>query len=298
MEFSQPGKSGLRISRIGIGCMSLPVEEKQFGKIIRQAVDLGINYFDTADIYNDGINEILLGKALHDHRKDVIIASKVGNVRRKGGGLDWNASKKHILSSIDKTLSRLGTDYLDIYQLHGGMITDPIDETIEAFEELRLRGKIRQYGLSSIRPNVIWKYIERSSIVTNMMQYSLLDRRPEEECLQWLQNANVGVLARGSIAQGLLVSKPAKPYLDHNARTVQDAAQAVRDLAKRDRKALHVALQFVLSHPAVTSAIVGIRTLDQLSEVGEVFSVPGLDNSELSFLRNAVPALSYKEHRR
>src|SRR6202034_3432729 len=96
------------------------------------------------------------------------------------------------------------TDYIDLYQLHGGTIDDPIDETIEAFELLQQQGKIRYYGISSIRPNVISEYVQRSNIISVMMQYSLLDRRPEESCLQLLQQNNIGVLARGSVAGGLL----------------------------------------------------------------------------------------------
>src|SRR5699024_6403991 len=92
----------------------------------------------------------------------------------------WDPSKKHIKTAVKQSLQRLHTDYIDLYQLHGGTIDDPIDETIEAFEELKTEGLIREYGISSIRPNVIKQYIEKSSIRSVMMQYNLLDRRPEE----------------------------------------------------------------------------------------------------------------------
>ena len=182
------GKSTLSVSGIAFGCMSLGKNDKENAALINNAIDAGINYFDTADIYQDGFNEETLGKAVKGKRDRILIASKVGNQRRTdgSGALDWNPTKAHILSSVEGTLERLQTDYLDLYQLHGGTIDDPIDETIDAFEMLQRQGKIRYYGISSIRPNVIREYIQRSNIVSVMMQYSLLDRRPEETCLPLL----------------------------------------------------------------------------------------------------------------
>ena len=141
-----------------------------------------------ADLYDKGENEKLIGAALKEKRKDVIIATKVGNQwRADGSGWDWNPRKEYILSCVEGSLQRLNIDYIDLYQLHGGTIQDPIDETIEAFELLVQQGKIRYYGISSIRPNVIREYVKRSNIVSVMMQYSLLDRRSEETCLPLLQ---------------------------------------------------------------------------------------------------------------
>jgi aryl-alcohol dehydrogenase-like predicted oxidoreductase len=164
-------------------------------------VDLGINYFDTADIYDQGENEITVGRALRDSRSKLFIATKVGNQPRPDGtGWDWNPHKEHILGAAEASLKRLQTDYIDLYQLHGGTLDDPIDETIEAFELLKEQGKIRAYGISSIRPNVIREYVARSNMVSVMMQYSLLDRRPEESCLELLREIGIGVLVRGAVA--------------------------------------------------------------------------------------------------
>ncbi|MFI5195282.1 MAG: aldo/keto reductase, partial [Chitinophagales bacterium] len=216
MEYRLLGKSALNISRIGFGCMSLDPADPVSELILQEALDLGINYFDTADLYQKGLNEEMVGRAFRGMRDKVIIASKAGNQwRPDGSGWDWNPSKKYILQMAENSLRRLQTDYIDLYQLHGGTISDPIDETIEAFELLRAQGKIRYYGISSIRPNVIREYIDRSGIVSVMMQYSLLDRRPEESMLDLLHKKQIGVLARGSVASGLLVSKPAAPYLNY-----------------------------------------------------------------------------------
>jgi aryl-alcohol dehydrogenase-like predicted oxidoreductase len=296
MIYRQLGSSSLQISRIGFGCMSLPPDEKVSIPVLQEAIDLGINYLDTADVYNDGENETIIGKALRGRRDKVIIGSKAGNQRRADGGLDWNPTKKHILSCIEGSLKRLQTDYLDLYQLHGGTINDNIDETIEAFELLKQQGKVRFYGISSIRPNVIKEYVKRSSIVSVMTQYSLLDRRPEEETLDLLHKNNIGVLVRGSVAQGLLINKPPKQYLEHSSDTVEKAARMV-GMVSSERTPTQTAISYILQHKAVTSAIVGMRTSAQLRDAVGSINARELNADELSSLRAAAPALQYKEHR-
>ncbi|GAO42477.1 aldo/keto reductase [Flavihumibacter petaseus] len=266
MEYRQLGNSSLHISRIGFGAMSLDANPDNVAYLIHQAIAGGINFFDTADIYQHGINETNLGKALAEKRKEVVIASKVGNVwKPDGSGLDWHPEKSHILRSIDDSLRRLKTDYIDLYQLHGGTIQDDIDETIGTFEDLVKSGKIRYYGISSIRPNVIREFIRRSNIISVMMQYSMLDLRPEEHCLRDLHQAGIGVLARGTVAGGLLGGKPPRPYLDHNVETVATVVDAMHRAT--DKISLgSMAIRFVLENSAITSAIVGVRTTTQLRE--------------------------------
>ena len=297
MKYSVVGSSTLSVSRIGFGCMSLPPDEKAAIPVLHKAIDLGINYLDTADIYNDGINEQIIGRAIKGKRDKLIIASKAGNVRRPDGGLDWNPTKKHILECIEKSLKRLNTDFIDLYQLHGGTINDNIDETIEAFGLLKEQGKIRYYGISSIRPNVIREYLRRSSIVSVMTQYSLLDRRPEEETLETLRKNNIGVLVRGSVAQGLLVNKPAKPYLDYSRDEVAKINAAVHKISGERRSATQTAIKYVLQHEAVTSAVVGMRTIEQVLDAVNTLDVADLNQSELQDLRNILRPAIYKEHR-
>ena len=277
--------------------MSLPPEENTSIAIIHKAIDLGINYLDTADIYNDGINETIIGKAIKGRRDKVVVASKAGNVRRPDGGLDWNPSKKHILNSIEGSLKRLQTDVIDLYQLHGGTIQDNIDETIEAFELLKQQGKIKYYGISSIRPNVIREYANRSSIVSVMTQYSLLDRRPEEQTLNFLRQHNIGVVVRGSVAQGLLINKPAKSYLEHSSEEVAKAAQTINKISNTNRTATQTAIKYVLAHEAVTSAVVGMRTLDQLIDAAGTIAAPDLTTDELSLLQKSSSPNRYSDHR-
>lgn len=298
MNYHILGKSTLEVSSIAVGCMSLGNDDDINAAIIHRAIDAGINYFDTADVYQNGYNETSLGKAIAGKRKDVLIATKAGNVVRPDGkGFDWNPSKEHILAACEASLQRLGTDFIDLYQLHGGTIEDNIDETIEAFELLQQQGKIRYYGISSIRPNVIREYVERSKIASVMMQYSLLDRRPEEECLPLLKNQEVSVLARGSVAKGLLIDKAAAPYLNYTTEQVAAAARAVQSVTTPLRGATQVALRFVLQQPGVTAAVVGIRTMEQLEEAIRTIESPILSAEELELLQQALPVNTYDQHR-
>jgi aryl-alcohol dehydrogenase-like predicted oxidoreductase len=297
MLYRQLGKSSLKISQIGFGCMSLGENEEYNTVLLHKAIAQGINFFDTADLYQKGMNEEMIGRALKGKRSEVLIASKAGNQwRSDGSGWDWNPRKKYILSCAEKSLRRLQTDHIDLYQLHGGTLDDPIDETIEAFEELLLQGKIRYYGISSIRPNVIREYIKRSKIVSVMMQYSLLDRRPEEECLGLLRQNNIGVLARGTLAKGLLAGKPSADYLNYNKDNVIKSAAAVK-IASTKRSLSQTAIRFVLNHPAVVSAITGIRTEEQLADTTATVDCPPLTAYELSILSAAIPVNFYDSHR-
>jgi aryl-alcohol dehydrogenase-like predicted oxidoreductase len=298
MNYKQLGKSGLTISTIGFGCMSLKDNQPENERVIHQALDYGINFFDTADLYDKGMNELSLGKAIKRKRSEVVIATKVGNQwREDGSSWDWNLHKAYIINAVEGSLSRLQTDYIDLYQLHGGTIDDPIDETIEAFETLQQQGKIRYYGISSIRPNVIDTFINRSNICSVMMQYSLLDRRPEESCLQSLQENQIGVLSRGSVAGGLLVKKPPKTYLNYSPQQVQAAAGTVERNSGNRRTAAQTAIHFVLDHPAITSAVVGIRTIEQLKEAVEALSKPWLTQKEKEDLGKAIDINYYADHR-
>ncbi|SKD07026.1 Predicted oxidoreductase [Chitinophaga ginsengisegetis] len=298
MQYHLLGKSDLSVSEIGFGCMSLGNDDAASASLIHHACDQGINFFDTADLYEHGQNETTVGKALKDRRSSVIIATKVGNQwKEDGSGWDWNPRKAYIIAAVEASLQRLQTDYIDLYQLHGGTIDDPIDETIAAFETLQQQGKIRYYGISSIRPNVIREYVQRSNIVSVMMQYSLLDRRPEETAFPLLQENNIGVLARGSVAKGLLVNKPAAPYLNYTAEDVAVAAAAVKSVSSASRDAAQTALRFVLQQPAVTSAVVGIRTPAQLEDALRAVQAIALLPDEIEKLQQAVAINRYDQHR-
>lgn len=298
MLYHTLGKSGLRVSEVAFGGMSLQGDAQNNINLLHKALAGGINFFDTADLYDKGGNESLFGQAFHDRRDQVVIATKVGNqLRADGSGWDWNPRKDYILKSVEDSLRRLQTDYIDLYQLHGGTLDDPTDETISAFEQLQQQGKIRHYGISSIRPNVIRAWIERSDMVSVMMQYSLLDRRPEESALPLLEANNIGVLARGSVAKGLLAGKPAAEYSDFTADLVQAQSDAVKALSGRGRTMGQTAMRYVLQHPAITSLVVGIRTDAQLEEALGLSDTPELTPGEMQALAGVMPARFYETHR-
>lgn len=291
-------KTGLTVSEISFGCMSLKASNNDNDVLIGHAVHHGINLFDTADLYEKGDNEKLLGAALKGRRNEVLISTKVGNRwKTDGSGWEWCPRKGHILTAVDDSLRRLQTDYIDLYLLHGGTIEDPIDETIEAFERLVELGKIRSYGLSSIRPNVIREYVSRSNIAAVMTQYSLLDRRPEEETLQLLQDNSIGVLARGTVASGLLAGKQAAPYIGIDEKTIHTIQkQLVKSLA-HGRTMQQTAVRYAADNAAVTSAVIGIRTAQQLEDALTAANSLPLSKEELALLKNLWNGTTYAEHR-
>ncbi|HEY4205414.1 MAG TPA: aldo/keto reductase [Puia sp.] len=297
MQYSFLGSSPLRISAIGFGCMSLGKDEADNTRLIHRALELGINFFDTADLYEKGLNEQTVGKILRSKREQVVLATKVGNRwRDDGSGWDWDPRKEYIIRAVEKSLMRLQTDRIDLYQLHGGTMEDPIDETIGAFELLQQQGKIRYYGISSIRPRVIREYLEKSGIVSVMLQYSLLDRRAEESVLPLLREKGIGVLARGPVAKGLLAGKPAEPYLNYGAGEVSRMAGAVFSLSGTNRNSARTALQFVLENPAITSAVTGIRTIGQLEDAAGALAADRLTAEEMETLRDILPVNYYEQH--
>lgn len=298
MQYRQLGKSDLNVSQITFGCMSLGDDQSYNTKLIHNAIDNGVNLFDTADLYQKGESERVLGRAIKRKRKDIYIATKVGNVwREDGSGWDWNPTKKYIIKAVEASLERLQTDYIDLYQLHGGTLKDPIDDIISAFEKLKKAGKIRHYGISSIRPNVMREYVAKGNITSIMMPYSLLDRRPEEGCFESLLDKNVGIIARGSLAKGLLAGKSSEVYQDYTEEEVQKVIDTIKNLSNFYRTPAQTALKFVIQEPAVTTIASGIRTEEQLKENLAFVDSPDLTSSEMAVLKGLLPPSFYSLYR-
>lgn len=305
MNKRQLGNSDLFVSEISLGCMSLGTEKEEAKSIIDRALEAGINYLDTADLYDFGKNEEIVGEAIKGRRDELIIGTKVGNNFTPGQeGWEWDPSKKHIKSAVKDSLKRLGTDYIDLYQLHGGTINDPIDESIEAFEELKKEGLIREYGISSIRPNVIREYVKRSNIVSVMSQYSALDRRPEEEVLDLLHDHNISVLARGPLGKGILSShgekvankKADNGYLTYSNEEIKEIAEKWKEVDNEGTPTA-LALQYVLRHPAVSTAVFGASSLDQLEDTLSFIEAPEISDSLYNNIKSLTQAIKYEKHR-
>ncbi|OMP65914.1 aldo/keto reductase [Domibacillus epiphyticus] len=306
MNTRELGNSGIFVSELGLGCMSIGTEERHAESILHTALDEGITYFDTADLYDFGVNEQLVGKTLKQVREKVVIASKAGN--RWTDSKDswtWDASKAYIKEAAKQSLKRLDTEYIDLYQLHGGTLDDPIDETIEAFEELKSEGFIRAYGISSIRPTVINQYVKRSSISSVMMQYSILDRRPEFQALPILAENGVSVVARGPVSFGLLstnwrekLQKAAKKGLKwYSEKELSTVLTTIENSLAPDRTLNGLAFRYVLHHPAAAAVVAGASSVDQLRENARAVREAALTEEEYKWIQDTAIKADYDAHR-
>ncbi|AXI08138.1 oxidoreductase [Oceanobacillus zhaokaii] len=306
MKKNRLGKSDIMISELTLGCMSLGTDLNKAKAIIDFATDYGINHLDTADLYDFGRNEEIIGEAIKGKRSQLILSTKVGNrFNCDGKTWFWDPSKRYIEQAVKESLKRLQTDYIDFYMLHGGTIDDPIDETIEAFEGLKKAGLIRAYGISSIRPNVIREYIERSSIDGVMTQYSLLDRRPEETILDLLHTNGISVLARGPLAKGMLSNhgeklierKGSEGYLDYSYTELLDLQQAISQLMGGKSSQNTLALKYVLKHQAIATAVYGASSIEQVRENIENHDSQKLTDEVYNQLKQISKANVYTNHR-
>jgi aryl-alcohol dehydrogenase-like predicted oxidoreductase len=302
MEYVRFGSTGLKVSRICLGCMSYgkstekwpwALDEEHSRPFIQHALELGINFFDTADVYSGGASEEVVGKALRDiaKREDVVIASKVYfemGPEPNNRGL----SRKHILSSIDASLKRLGTDYVDLYQIHRWDYETPIEETLETLNDVVRAGKARYIGASSMFAWQFAKALYTSDLhgwvrfVSMQDLYNLAYREEEREMLPFCLDQKVAVIPWSPLAKGRLARKPVKGG-NETLRAQTDAIgkrlfsgedetipMRVAEIAEaRGIPMAQVALAWVLSKPAITAPIVGATKLQQLDDAAASVSV-------------------------
>jgi aryl-alcohol dehydrogenase-like predicted oxidoreductase len=296
MEYVRFGSTGLEVSRLCLGCMSYgepgrgahpwSLPEEQARPFIRQALELGVNFFDTANVYSDGTSEEIVGRALKDFaaREDVVIATKVHGRMGPGpnrGGL----SRKHIMSEIDASLRRLGTDYVDLYQIHRLDPATPIEETLEALHDLVRAGKVRYLGASSM---YAWQFAQAlwaaerhgwTRFVAMQNHYNLLYREEEREMLPLCADQGIAVIPWSPLARGRLTrdwgERTERAETDEFGRTLyartEQADRAVVDAVARVAQArgvprAQVALAWVAGNPAVTAPIVGATKPHHLTD--------------------------------
>ena len=296
MEYTRLGNSGLEISAVTLGCMSYgdpgrgnhawSLPEEQSRPFIRRALELGITTFDTANVYSNGSSEEIVGRALGEYatREEVVIATKVhGKMRQgpNGGGL----SRVHIMEQIDASLCRLGTDYIDLYQIHRWDPLVPIEETMEALHDVVRSGKARYLGASSM---FAWQFATAqhaadlngwTRFVSMQDHYNLINREEEREMHPFCLDQGVGVLpwsplARGKLTRDWDASSPRSEtdefgktlYVqsEHSDRRVADAVASVAEARGVPRA--QVALAWVVQQPAVSSPIVGATKLEHLDD--------------------------------
>ncbi len=315
MEFIRFGSTGMKVSRICAGCMSFgasterwpwALNEEQSRPFIQRALELGINFFDTADVYSNGMSETVVGRALRDFssRDEVVIATKVYfevGSRPNDRGL----SRKHILRSIDASLKRLGTDYVDLYQIHRWDYETPIEETLDALNDVVRAGKARYIGASSMYAWQFAKALFTSDLhgwarfVSMQPYYNLAYREEEREMLKLCEDQKIAVNPWSPLARGRLTRKPSKGQ-EETLRAQTDAfgkrlysdedlkiAQRVSDVADaRGLPMAQVALAWMLSKPVITAPIVGATKLHHLDDAVAALAVQ-LTVDEIKHLEEA-----------
>ena len=237
----------------------------------------------------------------YQNRDDIVIGTKVGNHLKDDGSTFWDPSKKYIKSAVKDSLKNLGLDELDLYQLHGGTIDDPLDETISAFDELKQEGIVRAYGISSIRPNVIRYYLEHSQIETLMSQFNLIDNRPED-LVDEVNANNVKILARGPVFKGLLTANSSKA-LDNKFNegifdyTYQELGETIASVKEVENNLTALTFKYLKSQAALGSIIVGASSPAQLEEnIKNYEAAQAIGNEQLKAARERVKNLQYTQH--
>ena len=310
MEYITLGHTGLKVSRITLGCMSYGVpargrqpwslDRDEAQPLFRQALDAGVNFFDTANVYSDGTSEEITGPTLLSMvpRDEVVIATKV-NGRMHPGANGEGLSRKSIMSEIDNSLRRLGTDYVDLYQIHRWDYATPIEETLEALHDVVRAGKARYIGASSMHA---WQFAQAlyvadlhgwTRFVSMQNYYNLLYREEEREMLPLCADQGVGVipwspLARGRLTRAWATSTQRSESDDFGRTLYSDADKSVVDAVihvaqNRGVAPAQVALAWVLSQSVVTSPIVGATKAHHLDDAVAALSLH-LDDDEIAAL--------------
>ncbi len=307
MKFRRLGKTGLKVSEVGMGCWAIggnehgnsygPTNDADSIKAIEKALDLGCNFFDTADVYGWGHSEELLGKALKHQRDTAIIATKVGGDFTKGI-VRKNFDPKYIRYALDKSLERLQTNYIDIYQLHNPDLQTIRDGTaFKVLEDLKIEGKIRFYGISIHDPIEGMEAMKFSGVSTIQVVYNMLEQNAAKGLFKFTRANGVGIIAREPLANGFLTGKynmntsfpkgdirssfPAeyKQFLISNVEKIK------KILAHRREPLPQLALKFVLWEDAVSTAIPGIKNDKQALENLTVSRVADLEREDLVQLK-------------
>lgn len=313
MKYVKLGNTGMDVSRLCLGCMSFGVPERGIAPwsldedasrpIIKKAIEAGINFFDTANVYSDGTSEEIVGRALKDFAKrdEVVLATKVF-FRMHEGPNGAGLSRKAIMSEIDKSLMRLKTDYVDLYQIHRWDYQTPIEETMEALDVVIKAGKARYIGASSM---YAWQFLKAlhvaekngwSRFVSMQNLYNLLYREEEREMLPLCKAENIGVIPWSPLAKGRLT----RDWAERTHRSENDeignrffgkATESDQEIVKRVKELSEkigiprssVAISWLLSKDSVTSPIIGVTKVTQLDDMISALSV-SLPKEDIAYL--------------
>jgi aryl-alcohol dehydrogenase-like predicted oxidoreductase len=297
MKMRYLGNSGIKVTEICFGAMTFggkgywkvigALEQKDVNELVKLALDGGVNFFDTADVYSEGLSEEMLGKALGNHRKEIILATKVRGRTGKGPN-DVGLSRHHIIENCNASLKRLGTDYIDLYQLHSFDPYTPQEETLRALDDLVRAGKVRYIGASN---HMGWQLMKALAIsdkqnlekfITLQAYYSLVARDLEYELVPLCLDQKLGILPWSPLGGGFLTGKYRRgkerpknarrtdresQFLQFDEEKGFDIVDELERIAKnRNATIAQAALNYLLRKPGVSSVIIGARTKEQLAD--------------------------------
>ena len=289
MEYKSLGASGLQVSAVGLGCnnFGMRIDKEKSAEVVGRALELGINFFDTADIYGGTLSEQFLGEALGERRQHVVVATKFGSPTGEGPG-NRGGSRRHIMQAVEASLRRLKTDYIDLYQYHFRDPKTPIEESLRAMDDLVRSGKVRYIGASNMSA---WQAVEAhwvakserlNPFITAQNEYSLIDRRAERELVPACRQYGIGILPYFPLASGLLTGKYSRS--EAPAEDTRIAAWGARGqelltdrnfdiveglqkfAAERDRSLLEVAIGWLAGQDVVSSVIAGATKPEQVEQ--------------------------------
>ncbi len=311
LRYRMLGKSGLQVSEIGFGLWAAggdawgATDDQQVLAAIEYALDQGINFYDTADVYGAGHSEELLGQAMRGRREKFIVATKIGWQNFDGErGRSAYTSVEKLIAGVESNLRRLATDYIDVIQSHIDFRDPTMEIFLEGFQRLQQAGKVRAYGVSTSDFEYLKAFNADGRCAGLQIDYSILNRTAEQEILPYCQQNNIGVIVRGALAMGILTGKftPETRFAKGDFRQrwhdhpdeyqvfLKDleTVERLRQLERPERNLAQLALQFVLQHPAVTTVIPGIKDISQAQKNIRAGQLPPLSADEMRFIDNLV----------
>jgi aryl-alcohol dehydrogenase-like predicted oxidoreductase len=305
------GKSGIEVTKIGLGLWAVggsewgEVEDRDTLDVISAALDMGITFFDTADVYGCGHSEELLGQAMQGRRDKFIVATKIGWLGFDGEkATSAYDTVEKLIAGVETNLQRLGTDYVDIIQSHIDFRDPTMEVFVEGFQKLQAQGKVRAYGVSTSDFVYLQAFNADNQASTLQIDYSILNRTPEAKIFPYTIENDLGVLVRGPLAMGILTGKFNQEATfgegDFRQRWIENEDEYqvfLNDLDKVEklkaltdgRTLIQLAIQFVMAHPAVTVAIPGAKRVSQLEENVKAALMPPLTPEELQLIDSLTP---------
>ncbi|BDP44000.1 oxidoreductase (plasmid) [Deinococcus aetherius] len=309
MHYRELGKTGIRVSEVGFGAWAIggdawgPVEDQASTRAMERALELGVNFIDTADVYGNGHSETLVTKLLKGRRDQVVVATKgglMGHHRDPKREPVYDASEK-VVRAFEDSLRRLETDYIDVYFDHIWW-NDPreTEAFVTAFSQLKREGRVRAVGVSTDDPEYVRHFNQGRTLDVVQLDYSLLNRKAEGHILPYCQEHGIGVVVRGPLRMGMLTGKFSQdtqfPDGDIRRNWPQEAwyqeqlaqVEALRSLASAKRSLGQLALRFVLNHPAVSVAIPGAKTPEQVEQNVAASIRPLLSEEDLRLIEQVT----------